>query len=290
MSQSLEEGQWAPVWGKWVTWLGFKGTALALVSSFFLGTGVTLFDRHSGPEQCAHTREVMREQTCPRVGLAEPRGEELRLGSHGRWVWFLEAQCCSQAWGTEAVIGQDKLQWGGLGDGPLALPDPTACPSQKHKLALIPTGPALGRVGTLAWSSPRCLFAGLCRVGAGRHLGVCTDGPTTSQGCGPPQPKPLLSPAPCTRQHPGRRSTHSASLSAVFPSGPFPGASFPGSPLLHCVRAWGLRSRYTYSLCLCAIISVSGGARLIWGRRRQPSAWLCCCDYCTPSRCTVSMV
>lgn len=39
-------------------------------------------------------------RACLEVGLAEPEGEKLCLGSHGRWVWFLEShKCCPKALG-----------------------------------------------------------------------------------------------------------------------------------------------------------------------------------------------
>lgn len=172
------------------------------------------------------------------------------------------------------MIGQDKLQWGGLGDGPLALPDPRACPSQKHKLALIPTGPALGEWGRWCAAPHAVCLQGSAEWGLAGTLVSAQMDPRPARGVVHPSQSLFRRPPPCTRQHPRRRSTHRASLCAVFPSGPFPGASFPGSPLLHCVRAWGLRSRYTYSLCLCAIISVSGGAGLSWGREALSLALL----------------
>lgn len=140
----------------------------------------------------------------------------------------------------------------------------------RHKSTNLPSSAQAwpgGAWGGWCGAPPRCPCAGLCRVGAGRHLGVCTEGPMTIQGCGPPQPKPL----PVARP-PAPGSTPKGAVRIgpvclpVSPSGPFPGALFPGSPLLHCVRAWGLRSRYTYSFCLCAIISVSGGAGWSWAQ------------------------
>lgn len=98
--------------------------------------------------------------------------------------------------GREAVIGragQAEVEKGWV-NGPSALPHPTACPSQKHKLTLIHMGLALGIVGTLARDTPSCLLAGPCRVVAGRQL-VCTDRFKTSWGCDLPLPTPL--PVPC---------------------------------------------------------------------------------------------
>lgn len=80
-------------------------------------------------------------------------------------------------------------------NGPSALPDPMACPSQKHKLNLTHTGLALEIMGTLVWDIPSHLFAGLCRVVAGRHLSVCTDGPKTSWAVAYPSQSLFLSPA-----------------------------------------------------------------------------------------------
>lgn len=65
--------------------------------------------------------------------------------------------------GREAVIGragQAEVEKGWV-NGPSALPHPTACPSQKHKLTLIHMGLALGIVGTLARDTPSCLLAAL---------------------------------------------------------------------------------------------------------------------------------
>lgn len=82
----------------------------------------------------------------------------------------------------EAVIGwpgQAEVEKGWV-NGPSALSHPTACPSQKHKLILIHMGLALRIVGTLVRVTPSRLFAGPCRVVAGRHLIICTDGFKTS--------------------------------------------------------------------------------------------------------------
>lgn len=129
-------------------------------------------------------------------------------------------------------------------------------------------------------------------------------------GCGLPQPKPLPVPclASCTWQPHKRRSAHSIGLSACLPpthsSSPgafcFQGHLWP--PFLRCVRARGLRSRCLaqihilfLSLCnnQCSWWSWAelgpgreAGATSSW----KPSAWPCCCDYHTPSCCTVSMV
>lgn len=127
-----------------------------------------------------------------------------------------------------------------------------------------------------------------------------------TRGYGLPQPEPLPVTCPslsCTRRHPKRRSVRSASPSACLPFRSSPWSLlFPGSPLLHCVRAWGLRS-----CCLAQIhilfLSLCNNQCSWWSQdelgpeeeaeatsSEKPSAWLCCCDYCTPSRCTVSMV
>ncbi|KAF6119557.1 hypothetical protein HJG60_010043 [Phyllostomus discolor] len=172
-------------------------------------------------------------------------------------------------------------------------------------------GLALGRVGTPVWSTPSSLFAGLCGVAAGRPRGICIDGPRTRWGCGLPQPQPppvaCLS-FPCTRQRPKGRNVHSASLSVCLssPRPCPPGAfSFQGClqpPSLRCVRAWGLRS-----FCLAQIhilfSSLCNNPCSWWSRGElrpegeaeaassgKPLAWLCRCDYRTPSRCTVSTV
>lgn len=141
---------------------------------------------------------------CPQVRRAGPRGEELGSGSCRSQVWLLEGpKCCCRTLaescelqgmgGVEAVIGwpgQAEMDEGWV-NGPSALPDPVACPSQKHKLNLTHTGLALGTMGTLVRDTPTRLFAGLCRVVAGRHLSICSDGLETSWDCGLLQPKLL---------------------------------------------------------------------------------------------------
>lgn len=62
----------------------------------------------------------------------------------------------------------------------------------RHKSTkLTRMGLALGTMGTLVRDTPTRLFAGLCRVVAGRHLSICSDGLQTSWGCGLLQPKLL---------------------------------------------------------------------------------------------------
>lgn len=207
------------------------------------------------------------------MGLAEPRGAALCLGSPGSRSGSWRPSAVPRPGGQELRwAGQDELQRGGLGvaPGPFLILRPV-----RHKSTNLPSSPQAWPWGERrrGWSSPRCLCAGSAEWGLAGTW--CLHRRTHDQpgGWSPPAKASSRRPPSCTRQHPKRRSMHSARPSAVSPSGPLPGALSPGPPLLHCVRAWGLRSRYTYSFCLCAIISVSGGAGWSWGlrgRQRPP--------------------
>lgn len=242
------------------------------------------------------------------MGLAEPGGEQLCLGVRGDRSGSWRAPVLFQGWGTQelGLAGQDKLKWIGLVNGPSAFPDPMACPSQKHKLTLTHTGLALGEWGRWCGTPQAVYLLGSAEWWlAGTLVSVQMD-LRPSRGCGLPQPEPLPSPAhpsPAPGSTPKRRSVHSASPSACLPFRSSPWSLlFPGSPLLHCVRAWGLRS-----CCLAQIhilfLSLCNNQCFWWSRdepgpeeeaeaasSEKPSARLCRCDYCTPSRCTVSTV
>lgn len=136
-----------------------------------------------------------------------------------------------------------------------------------------------------------------------------TDGPKTSWAVTYPSQSLFLSPAwPPALGSPTKDEV--CIVSACLPVSPPPRCP-PGAfcfqghlwpPFLRCVRARGLKS-----LCLAQIhilfLSLCNNQCSWWSRAElgpgreagatsswKPSAWPCCCDYHTPSCCTVSMV
>lgn len=162
----------------------------------------------------AHTREVAPEsRACAGVGLAEPRGAALRLGSPGSRSGSWRPSAVPRPGGQELRwAGQDELQRGGLGvaPGPFLILRPV-----RHKSTNLPSSPQAWPWGERrrGWSSPRCLCAGSAEWGLAGTW--CLHRRTHDQPGGWSPPRQSLFPSPALLHQAAPQTTQYAQCPSV---------------------------------------------------------------------------